>query len=177
MICPFEDQLPPEWAEGDAAHDKAHLARVWANIKAIAPPEADMQVLRAACIFHDLVNLPKDAPNRAEASRLSAEAAIPLARAAGLPAEKLAAMAHAIEAHSFSASIPPETLEAKILQDADRIDALGAIGIARMFAVSGALAGPLYNPDDPAAQNRAPDDRRYAIDHFQTKLFTLAQTM
>ena len=71
----------------------------------------------------------------------------------------------------------PKTLEAKILQDADRLDALGAIGLARMLMVSGALARPLYDSADPLAQNRDPDDTAFALDHFQTKLFTLADTM
>lgn len=71
----------------------------------------------------------------------------------------------------------PKTLEAKILQDADRLDALGAIGLARMLMVSGALARPLYDSTDPLAQNRDPDDTAFALDHFQTKLFTLADTM
>jgi len=71
----------------------------------------------------------------------------------------------------------PKTLEAKILQDADRLDALGAIGLARMLMVSGALARPLYDPQDPMAKRRPPDDTAFALDHFQSKLFTLANTM
>lgn len=176
--CPFLAALraQPE-READSAHDEAHIARVWANILALAPPEADLEVLRAACVFHDLVNLPKDHPARSDASRRSARAARPLAEAAGLPRSKLDAMAHAIEAHSFSAAIPPKTLEAKLLQDADRLDALGAIGLARMFAVSGVLARPLYDPEDPLAKRRPLDDKAFALDHFETKLFTLEKTM
>jgi len=180
MSCPFEAALAEYWgAAPDPAHDMAHIARVWAGEQAIAAeePAPDMELLRAACVFHDLVSLPKDAPNRAEASRLSAEAARPLARACGLPEDKLDAMAHAIEAHSFSAGIAPRTLEAEILQDADRLDALGAIGIARMFAVSGSLARPLYDPSDPLARSRPLDDTAFALDHFETKLLGLPETM
>lgn len=178
--CPYQSALLAAWAENqDSAHDLAHVLRVWANAQDIAAhePRADLELLYAATMLHDLVNLPKDAPNRAEASRLSARDAQPIARQAGLPEAKLAALAHAIEAHSFSAGIAPQTLEAKILQDADRLDALGAIGIARMFAVSGALGRPLYDPADPRAQNRALDDTSFAIDHFETKLFQLHETM
>lgn len=180
MTCPFETALAAYWGEApDPAHDMAHITRVWANVQAIAThePAADMELLRAACVFHDLVNLPKDAPNRSEASRLSAEAARPLALDCGLPEAKLDAMSHAIEAHSFSAGITPRTREAEILQDADRLDALGAIGIARMFAVSGNLARPLYDPSDPLARSRPLDDTAFALDHFEAKLLRLPETM
>jgi uncharacterized protein len=181
MSCSYETALLAHWGNTqDSAHDLAHIRRVWANCQHIAKGEAapaDMELLQAAAHFHDLVNLPKDAPNRAEASRLSAGAAAPLALQCGLPPEKLPALKHTITAHSFCAKVTPETIEAKILQDADRLDALGAIGLARMLMVSGALNRPLYDPADPLAQNRAPDDTAFALDHFQTKLFTLADTM
>jgi uncharacterized protein len=138
---------------------------------------ADPQVLMAACFFHDLVNLPKDAPNRAEASTLSAQAAVTFLRGDGFPVAKLDAVAHAIAAHSFSAGIAPETPEARILQDADRLEALGAIGIARMFHVAGQMGGGLFDADDPMALQRGLDDRRFALDHLQTKLLRLPETM
>ena len=93
------------------------------------------------------------------------------------PAEKIEAVCHAIAAHSFSAQIAPLTTEAKIVQDADRLEALGAIGLARVFAVSGALGVALFDAEDPLAQHRPLDDKRYALDHFQTKLLKLPQTM
>ncbi|MEL2325119.1 hydrolase, partial [Klebsiella pneumoniae] len=67
-----------------------------------------------------------------------------------------------IEAHSFSAGIAPQSLEAKIVQDADRLEALGAIGLARVFAVSGALGAALFDADDPFAGTRALDDKAFA---------------
>ena len=90
---------------------------------------------------------------------------------------KLPAVAHAITAHSFSAAIPPETAEARVLQDADRLEALGAIGIARMFHVAGAMQGGLFDADDPMALRRPLDDRRFALDHLQVKLFPIVETM
>ena len=59
----------------------------------------------------------------------------------------------------------------------DRLEALGAIGLARVFAVSGALGVALFDGEDPFAQHRPLDDKRYALDHFQTKLLKLPQTM
>lgn len=161
----------------DPAHDLAHLDRVWVNVQAIARPEADMTVLLAASYLHDLVNLPKNAPDRHTASRRSAEAAAPILRDLGFDEAQIAATGHAIAAHSFSAGIPPETEEARILRDADRLDALGAIGIARNFSVSGSLGRALYDPADPFCEHRAPDDALYSLDHWRVKLLSLPQGM
>ena len=102
---------------------------------------------------------------------------MPHLQAFGLRSDQIKAAQHAIAAHSYSAQIDPETLEAKILQDADRIDALGAVGLARCFAVSGALGRALFDPDDPFATDRSLDDSTYTLDHFQTKLLRLPDTM
>ena len=171
--------LLSEQTAGDAAHDVAHTDRVWANAQVIASgePACDMTVLLAACYLHDLVTLPKDSPERARASALSAQAArLPLA-ALGLCDDQINAACHAIEAHSFSANIMPQTLEAKILQDADRIEALGAIGIARCFATTGVLGGALFHGLDPFGKSRPLNDKAYAVDHFKVKLLRLPDTM
>lgn len=163
----------------DPAHDLAHLDRVWANAQRIAADitNVDKPVLLAACYLHDLVNLPKDAPNRAKASTLAADAAGPILYALGFAPEAIAAARHAIKAHSFSAGIPPKTPEARILRDADRLDALGAIGIARCFAVSGALGRTFYDPGDPFASGRELDDTAFALDHWPAKLLRLPEDM
>ena len=163
----------------DGAHDIGHLHRVWRQAQGIAANEggADLSVLLVACYLHDLVNLPKTHPDRAAASRLSADAAVAWLGAQGFAQGKLAAVHHAIAAHSFSARVTPETPEARILQDADRLEALGAIGIARMFHVAGATGGALFDAADPMALRRALNDRAYALDHLQVKLFGLVDTM
>lgn len=165
--------------QADAAHDLGHIARVrqMAWQMATTHPDVDREALDIAAILHDLVNLPKDAPDRARASQLSADRAGDWLAGQGWPADRVALVTHAIVAHSFSAGIEPLTPEAKILQDADRLEALGAIGLARMFAVSGALGRALFDPDDPLGRNRALDDRAFALDHLETKLFRLAATM
>ncbi|MGJ8513588.1 HD domain-containing protein [Carnimonas bestiolae] len=162
-------------SDGDAAHDISHFERVWATAKQILPahPEAQPQVVMAACYLHDLVNLPKNHPQRAEASRRSAQCAVQTLKEHDFPAQQLDDVAHAIEAHSFSAGITPQTIDAKIVQDADRLDALGAIGIARMLYVSGALQRTISHPTDPLAEQRPLDDSRYTLDHIETKLLTL----
>lgn len=163
----------------DPAHDIAHLDRVWANAHRIARDEgnANLRVLMAAAYLHDLVNLPKDAPNRAEASRMSAKAAVPILTDLNYTAEEIKAAQHAIAAHSYSAQIPPETPEAVILRDADRLDALGAIGIARTFMVAGTMDRGLADPNDPFAANRPLDDQMWSIDHWHLKLLQLPKEM
>ena len=165
-------------ATTDSAHDPAHADRVYRNALTITgdtPVDAD--VLISACYLHDLVTLPKDHPDRHLASAMSASAAAPILRDLGLSAAQISATQHAITAHSYSANIPPETAEAKILQDADRIEALGAIGLARVFAVSGSLNRPLFHGTDPFAHHRPLDDQTYAVDHFFVKLLALPDTM
>ncbi len=163
-------------AGDDGSHDRSHLLRVWRNAQEIGAhePECDWAVLTAAVILHDCVAVEKNSPQRAQASRLAGtRARTILAGLAWAPAS-IGLAAHAIEAHSFSASIAPETLEARIMQDADRLDAIGAIGIARCFYVAGRMGSSLYDPDDPAAANRTLDDRNFALDNFATKLFKVA---
>ncbi|QTN36988.1 HD domain-containing protein [Cognatishimia activa] len=163
----------------DPAHDIAHLDRVWANAHRIAKSEhgVNLRVLLGATYFHDLVNLPKDAHNRAEASRMSAEKAAPFLTDLGFTPDEIKAAQHAIAAHSYSAGIPPESFEAEILRDADRLDALGAVGIARTFMVAGTMGRPLLDPNDPFAADRDLDDQLWSIDHWHLKLLQLPHEM
>lgn len=182
--------------DNDGAHDLNHLHRVWANAQALMAAEAnagtntgtdadpdtdaagaDPLVVMAACYLHDLVNLPKNHPERARASRLSAARAVAALAAAGFSAARLDGVAHAIEAHSFSAALPARTLEARLVQDADRLDGLGAIGLARLFYIAGQMGSALAHGADPLAQGRALDDRAYALDHIVVKLARLPALM
>jgi uncharacterized protein len=123
------------------------------------------------------VSVPKDSDLRAQSSRLAADAAVRFLRDISYPGQWHEPIHHAIEAHSFSAGIQPRTLEAQVVQDADRLEALGAIGIARCLLTGGAMGTPLYEPDDPFCKAREPDDRRYTLDHFYRKLLRLPDTM
>ena len=167
--------------DGDAAHDLAHIRRVVRWARQLAGAEgADLDIVVPAAWLHDCVMVPKDHPDRARASQVAAEAASSWLEEEGFPAERIPGVAHAIEAHSFSAGIPPRTIEARVVQDADRLDALGAIGIARCYATAGAMGSQLVHPEDPVPgphTTRQLDDRRYATDHFVVKLLTLPATM
>jgi len=165
-------------AGGDAAHGLSHVERVVTNARGLAAAEgAKLEVVLPAAWLHDCVMVPKDSPQRATASRLAAVQAVTWLREWGWPEALRPDIAHAIEAHSFSAGIAPRTLEAKVVQDADRLDALGAVGLARCLMLGGALGRPLYAVDDPFCEQRAPDDRAACVDHFYAKLLKLEDTM
>lgn len=138
---------------------------------------ADLEVVVPAAWLHDCVTVPKHSPERSRASRMAADAAGRFLRESGYPAAKIPAIEHAIHAHSFSAGIEPETAEAQVVQDADRLDALGAVGIARTLMLGGSLGLPFYDASEPIPLTRHPDDRANTLDHFYVKLFRLASTM
>ena len=163
---------------GDVAHDLEHVRRVVGNARALAAAEkARAEIVLPAAWLHDCVSVPKDSPQRASASRLAAAQAVAWLREWGWPEKWLPEIAHAIEAHSFSADLAPRTIEARVVQDADRLDALGATGLARCLMLGGALGRPLYAAADPFCENRPPDDRVSAVDHFYTKLLKLEGLM
>lgn len=176
----FEAWLAQHAPEDDKAHDIAHFRRVWRTARQIMQTcPADALVVLAACYFHDIVNLPKNHPQRAQASAMAAQETLRILRNdfPSFPSTLHEAVAHAVQAHSFSAGVTPLTPEARIVQDADRLESLGAIGLARVFYVSGALGRALFDGDDPLAEQRPLDDSTYALDHFQQKLLTLPDTM
>ncbi|MCF7369580.1 HD domain-containing protein [Vibrio sp. J2-3(2022)] len=162
----------------DAAHDISHVQRVVNTAKKLAMEEgADLSIVLPAAYLHDCFTYPKDHPNRKQSSIIAAKKAVAFLESIDYPRQYHDAIAHAIEAHSFSANIRPNTLEAKVVQDADRLDALGAIGITRCIQVSTEFDAQLYDDKDIFAQQRELDDKQFTLDHFQTKLFKIAETM
>ena len=163
---------------GDPAHDLEHIRRVVLNTKKIARTEnLSMEVLLPAAWLHDCVHVAKNSQERSTASQLAADHAVNTLKQHGYPKEHFSAIHHAIEAHSFSANISPHSIEAKVLQDADRIDALGAVGLSRCLMLGGHMGSDLYHSEDPFAKNRPLDDTDYCIDHFFAKLLGLKNTM
>lgn len=179
VVSHLENVLTTQQVGTDASHDIHHARRVHRNaVEIAATEEATNEVILAASAYlHDLVNLPKNAPNRHEASRLSAEAAIPILQDMDFNQADIEAITHCISAHSFSAAIEPTTTNAKVLQDADRLESVGALGIARTFYIAGKMDSDLFHAADPFAANRTLNDKQYAVDHFRVKLLGLADTM
>ena len=174
----FARFLNDQMAGSDAAHQPDHIHRVVKSAKELAEKEgANLMVVIPAAWLHDCVTVPKDSDQRHLASQMAAKTAGGFLRASGYDVELIPAIEHAIAAHSFSAKIPPETIEAKVVQDADRLDAIGAVGIARCIMVGTSFGIPLYHPDEPFPIERQPDDKKYSVDHFYLKLFKLVETM
>jgi len=178
----FIDYFKMHVSLDDGSHDLAHFQRVWRTAQLIDREDglgADLLVLLTAAYFHDLVALPKNHPDRSQSSRLSAEKTAGLLQDHfnGFEKEMIERVRHAIHAHSFSAKIAPLTPEARILQDADRLEALGAIGLARVFYTAGQLNQQLFQAEDPLAVHRTPNDQVYALDHFSIKLLKLPGLM
>lgn len=162
---------------GDATHDLAHVQRVVRNAEFLAASmDADANIWVPSAWLHDCVYLSKKDDSVHRASTLSADKAILFLRSLSFPERYFQDIHHAIEAHSYSSDIKPQTTEAKLIQDADRLDALGAIGIARCFATGGSMGSSIYHPDDPFPQHREPNDMRYMVDHFYRKLLKLPPT-
>lgn len=167
------EYLPED--SGDGSHDLSHIHRVWINARVIQKIEGgDLETLLAATILHDCVAVEKNSPLRAKASTLSSEKASTILAGLGWSESKIFAVAHAVKSHSFSAGLKPSTIEAKILQDSDRLDAIGMVGVARCFYIAGRMGSALYDFTNPMALDREYQDKRFAIEHFHTKLLKLA---
>ena len=174
----------PMVAEADLAHDAWHLRRVhaWA-VRLAGEAGADPELCAAAAIVHDLALVPKDSPERAEGGARSARLAAEVLAEAGYDAAETAVVVAAVASSSWSKGLPPANAVAIALQDADRLDALGAIGLMRTVACAQAMsrpgnAGRFYDPVDPLARTARPlDDRRQCLDHLPAKLLRLAAGM
>ena len=164
--------------DNDPAHDFEHVMRVYHNAQKITKKEsANQKLVLTAALLHDIVSYPKSSKRSKLSSVESAKKSKSILKKYTFSNEEISIICDAIEDHSFSQNRIPRTIEGKILQDADRLDALGAIGIARVFATSGSLNRPFYNIDDPFCNKRNPDDDLWAIDHFFNKLVKLESMM
>ena len=179
FFAPFTElasQLLPLLSGSDGAHDLSHLFRVWRNAKTIQREEGgDLEILAAAALLHDCVEVPKNSPLRSQASRLAAAGAIARLSTLCWSEHRSSWVASTIESHSYSAGVVPATLEGSILQDADRLDAIGFTGIARCFYTAGRMGSAIYEPSDPRGERRILNDAAFALDHFPAKLLNLAE--
>ena len=164
--------------ENDPAHDYQHVMRVYRNAKKICHDEnVDSKLVLCAALLHDVVSYPKSDKRSKLSSIESAIKGKKILKKFNFPEHEIKIISDAIEDHSFSRNVVPKTIEGKILQDADRLDALGSIGLARVFATSGSLNRAFYHPDDPFCENRNPDDGVWTLDHFFQKLLKIDALM
>ena len=142
------------WYEDtDAVHDFDHIIRVYNMAIRLAKAEgADLEIVRAAALLHDSQGSdPTSASGRLEHHQASAKFAAAVLAEKGWEQERIRAVQHCILAHRFrNPAEKPETLEAKIIFDADKLDALGAVGAARVLAYAAIAGTPFY--EEPSAQ-------------------------
>ena len=162
----------------DSAHDFDHIMRVYKNVQKISKTEkVDKKLVLCAALLHDLVSYHKSDKRSKNSSIESAKKSKLILKKYDFTENEIEIIFDAIAEHSFSQNKTPKTIEGKILQDADRLDALGAIGIARVFATGGSLNRPFYDSDDPFCKKRTPNDKIWTVDHFYAKLLKLESLM
>ncbi len=165
-------------AKNDPSHDFEHIKRVYRNAEKICKTEkVDKKLVLTAALLHDLISFPKSDKRSKTASTKSAIKAKKILQKYHYTNNEIKIISDAIECHSFSKNKTPKTLEGKVVQDADRLDAIGAIGIARTFAVGGAEKRSFYNKSDPFCFSRKPNDHEWTVDHFYKKLLLLESKM
>lgn len=149
-----------------SGHDYHHTLRVWALARTIGEAEgANMAVVELAALLHD-VDDHKLSPDTAE----NKDRAAGFLRSQGVAEDRIKEILRIIDRISFSRNtLPPDTLEGKCVQDADRLDALGAIGVARTFAFGGSHGRAIHDPEG--------QDRGSSIAHFYDKLLLLKDRM
>jgi len=164
--------------QNDPAHDFGHIMRVCKNVRKIAKHEnVNLRLVLTAALLHDIVSFPKSDKRSKISSLKSAQKAKRILEKYNYTENEIMIIVDAIADHSFSRNKTAKTIEGKILQDADRLDAIGAIGIARTFSVGGAENRPIYNVTDPFCHIRTLDDKRWTVDHFYRKLLILEKKM
>ena len=163
--------------DDDPGHDTAHCLRVAVWTLRLSDGAFDPRLVIAAALLHDIVNVPKNSPERTSASELSARASLELLPLHGFSPDEAAVVADAIRTHSFSRGEPPTNELGRVLSDADRLEALGVIGVFRTISTGVRMGARYFDADDPWAKGRPLDDRAYSVDHFFTKLLRLPETL
>ncbi|MBN9163787.1 MAG: hypothetical protein BGO98_43960 [Myxococcales bacterium 68-20] len=174
----LRDEARARASDSEPAHDFFHVERVVTNAITIARAEdASEPIVATAALLHELFTLPKSHPDSSKAGDVCAEHARELLVREGAPEALVAPVCAAIRDHAFSKGVVPEALESRVLQDADRLDALGAIGLARMWATCADMKRPFYAPDDPFCESRTPDDKSWGLDHVFKKLLVVPERL
>lgn len=143
---PTIEQARPWYTHADSVHDFDHVLRVYSMAEHLAGQEgADLEIVRAAALLHDSVGTTPGSQERAEHHIASAEFAAGVLSGEGWPLERIQAVQHCIRAHRYRDDRePPATIEAMVLFDADKLDVLGAVGVARAIAYATLAGEPVY---------------------------------
>ena len=166
------------YEKNDPAHDFMHIMRVYKNAEKICKLEGvDRKLVLVSVLLHDIVKKTHSDKRSKSSADLSAEKATSILKKLQFSENEIVIVAEAIRNHSFTKGKASTSIEGRILQDADRLDALGAVGIARVFSVSGSKNRQFYQLNDPFSKNRKPNDKKWALDHFFKKLLLLEKLM
>jgi uncharacterized protein len=160
-------------------HDKSHVERVYNMAFRIAEEEGadvDLDVIKAAVLLHDVARAMEDEGKIKDHALESAKIARRILLEVGFPKEKMGKVLYCIKAHRFRGNSKPKVLEAQILQDADRLDMLGAIGLARVFNRGGWSNQPIY---DPSIQPKKKYDGKSltSVNHIYEKILKIKDTI
>lgn len=163
----------------DPSHDFQHVLRVTNIAEEIARIErADIDVIIPAALFHDVIVYQKNDPRSQNENGESADIAAKILREQqDYPEEKILNVQISINQCSFSKGIIPELLEARILQDADRLEATGAISIMRTFSSGGQMKQPFYDAEDPFREISQPVNFGSGLDLFYKRLLVVGERM
>jgi uncharacterized protein len=158
----------------DAVHDFDHVLRVLALAERLAPAEgADLDILRAAVLLHDVARGEAEGVDHAQAGAETARRLL-----AGHPSQRVETVARAIAAHRFRRGPAPDTPEARVLHDADKLDAIGALGVARAFAYGGRAGQRLWAEVPPGYQeSEATRGEHTPVHEFHMKLARIQERL
>jgi uncharacterized protein len=168
--------LRPELST-DPGHDLEHCLRVAAWTLHIGQNALPPALAIAAALLHDVIDVPKSSPDRARASEWSATRALELLGQHGFSDSEAGQIADAVRTHSYSRGQEPTSELGRALRDADRLEALGAIGLFRTISTGARMGARYFDESDPWARSRSLDDRAFSVDHFFTKLLRLEDSM
>lgn len=158
-------------------HDKSHVERVYNLALQIAKREnADLDVVKAAALLHDIARAMEDEGKIEDHAAKGAQMARKLLEEVGFPKEKIGKVIRCIEAHRFKTHMEAESLEAKILQDADRLDIIGAIGLARVFTRGGWSNISIYDPSIPPKE-KYDGKSLSSVNHIYEKILKVKDTI
>lgn len=165
--------------KNDPSHDFNHVLRVLYLAEKIGKKEkADLDIVIPAAIFHDIVVYPKNTVSSLTETDESAEVAGQiLSSLSWYSKDKIESVKTCIRQCSFTKGIMAETIEGKVLQDADRLESTGAISILRTFSSGGQMGRGLYCPSDPFRKQGVLSQTEFSLDLFFLRLLKIADTM
>jgi len=168
----------------DPVHGFDHIERVYRMAERLALAEgADLEIVHAAALLHDIEGSHPAGDERANHHFQSADIAAGILQKEGWSDERIAAVQHCIRAHRYRDDRePPATIEAKVLFDADKLDVLGAIGVARVIGYAVQAGQPIYaqpsvkflttGVDQPGEPHSAYHEHLFKLARVKDRLFT-----